>query len=426
MSKTRGAASNGNELIYNNKNVILKCIDCGKTYAPNPLLIKCKKCNGLLEVIIEFNGGISWKKFKRRKSTMWRYIDLLPVPNNVKIISLCEGNTPLVRAEYLEEQLGIKRVYIKFEGANPTGSFKDRGMSLAISLAKHININTFIVASTGNTSASAAAYVAKAGGKCIVLIPHDKIALGKLAQAMLHGAYILEIKGSFDDALSKVQKAIDIDKSLYPLNSINPWRLEGQKTISYEIVEDLGSSPDWIVVPVGNAGNIYAIGKGMMELNSVGLIDYLPKIAGVQALGAAPLTRTWKCGSPELLSISNPETIATAIRIGKPVNWKKAIKIVKYLRGTFTEVSDTEIVNAQKILARHVGIGGEPAGAASIAGLKTLVDSGVISHNDSVVCIVTGHALKDPQVILGRETSKRMIIELDDVIKYIARIAGDA
>jgi len=385
----------------------------------------CKKCGCLLEVVIEYKGEFSWDRIGHQEKSIWRYKRLLPIPEGLEIISLGEGCTPLVKAIRLKDFLGTSNVYVKFEGANPTGSFKDRGMSLAVSLARYAGIDTFIVASTGNTSASAAAYVARASGKCIVLVPHGNIALGKLAQAMLHGAHILEVNGSFDDALSQVLKVIGNGEALYPLNSINPWRLEGQKTIGYEIIEFLGDVPDWIVVPVGNAGNIYAIGKGIMELYNLGLIDHLPRLAGVQAEGAAPLAKFWRNNLSNPVFIDNPDTIATAIRIGKPVNWRKAINMVKAFNGIIIDVSDSDIIEAQKILARYVGIGSEPAGAASLAGLISLINSGEISKNDRVVCVVTGHALKDPEIIVKGGYCERIVVDPNDVLQYIRRIVGE-
>ncbi len=353
--------------------------------------------------------------------SIWRYRELLPVPEDLRsVISLGEGCTPLIRLSYIEELTDTARVYVKFEGCNPTGSFKDRGMSLAVTLARGIGCKYYIVASTGNTAASASAYVANAGGRCIILIPHGYTALGKLAQALLHGAFVIEVKGLFDDALAKIFTLLD-HMNLYPLNSINPWRLEGQKTIAFEIAEELGDSVDWIIVPVGNAGNIYAIGKGFLELYLIGLINKLPRIAGIQASGANPLVRMWSKGLDKPEFIDEPCTIASAVKIGRPVNWMKAVKIVRMLDGLFIDVSDDEILYAQKILAR-CGVGVEPAGAVSIAGLFKLRKLDVISRSENVVCIATGHALKDPEIILSRYSSNRIIAELDDVESIIYEV----
>jgi threonine synthase len=243
------------------------------------------------------------------------------------------------------------------------------------------------------------------------------VASGKLAQAILHGACIVEVEGSFDDALSRVMEAARTGQ-VYPLNSINPWRLEGQKTIGYEIAEFLGV-PDWVVVPVGNAGNIYAICKGFLELYRLGLLDRLPRLAGVQAEGAAPLARMWRDGLEEPIFVDKPETVATAIRIGRPVNWRKAVRMVKMMRGVVIDVTDGEILAAQKTLARYVGIGAEPAGAAAIAGLGRLVADGFIAGDDVVVCIVTGHALKDPETVMRHVSTSRIVLKPSEVLRYL-------
>lgn len=367
----------------------LICINCGQTFDPDPWLFKCPKCGGLLEFKAQLN--ITWSELKKRPLRVWRYRELLPSVQNP--ISLDEGGTPLIRSNI------FKNAYIKFEGANPTGSFKDRGMTVAITIAKEAGAKSVIVASTGNTAASASAYAARAGLNCYILLPKGSVAQGKLAQVSLHGAKIFEVQGNFDTALQIVIN-LSNNKSLYPLNSFNPWRLEGQKTIAFEIYDQLGC-PDWVVVPVGNAGNISAIWKGFKELKELGLCKKLPRMVGVQAEGAAPIATAWikKLDKPSF--IENPNTIATAIKIGKPVNWPKAWRAVKESNGTFITVTDTEIINAQKLLAKTDGIGAEPAGASGIAGLKKLIEQGVIDKEEQTVIIVTGHALKDPQSALN-------------------------
>ncbi|WP_243680866.1 threonine synthase [Vulcanisaeta souniana] len=309
------------------------------------------------------------------------------------------GATPLIRLR------SHGNAYIKFEGTNPTGSFKDRGgMTIGVSLASSIGVKGgVIVASTGNTAASAAAYSARAGLNCIVVLPKGGVAKGKLGQAILHGgASIVDIPGTFDNALEYVLDTVLINGSAdhinyYPLNSINPWRLEGQKTIAYEVFEEVGV-PDYVFVPVGNGGNIYAIWKGFRELMEHGMIDHVPKMIGVQASGAAPMVRYWN-GAGEA-KIENPRTIASAIRIGKPVNWFRAYRAVKYSGGAFIEVSDDEIIRAQAMLGKE-GIGGvEPASAASLAGYLKALGEGLIGPSDKAVLIATGHALKDPDALL--------------------------
>ena len=317
-----------------------------------------------------------------------RYKEYLPVSKVTPIITLLEGNTPLIPAPYLSKIMGKNcEVYLKYEGLNPTGSFKDRGMTLAISKACQEHAKAVICASTGNTSASAAAYSSRAGLKCIVLIPKGAIALGKLSQALIHGAKVLAIDGNFDAALDLVREIAD----KYPItlvNSLNPYRIEGQKTASFEICDALGFAPDFQVMPVGNAGNITAYWKGYKEYKQKGKIASLPKMLGFQAEGAAPIVR----GHP----IKNPETIATAIRIGNPASWKQAEEARDESGGLIDMVSDKEILAAYKLLAAKEGIFVEPASAASVAGLLKLIKKGYFSGKVKIVCILTGHGLKDP------------------------------
>jgi len=341
--------------------------------------------------------SFDWANVRKRRFGVWRYRELLPISDNVEPVTMCEGGTPLIKLNRAVDG----HVYVKFEGANPTGSFKDRGMTVGVTIAKHIGVKGVVVASTGNTAASAAAYAARAGLACVVVLPRGGVAKGKLAQSLLHGARIVEVDGVFDDALEEVFTEVVINgkKDLYPLNSYNPWRLEGQKTIAFEIVDELSEVPDAIVVPVGNAGNISAIWKGFKELYNYGLISKLPRMIGVQAEGAAPLVATWNRKSETLLEIEKPYTIASAIRIGKPVNWLKALNAVKESNGTFIAVSDNEILNSVKDLAQYEGIGVEPASAASLAGYRKAIDLGILNRDDNVVLIATGHALKDPDTI---------------------------
>lgn len=329
------------------------------------------------------------------KGVIERYKEFLPVSEKTPVVSLCEGNTALIRVEALEDKLTFDcEVYLKYEGQNPTGSFKDRGMTLAISKAKEENIKAVICASTGNTSASASAYAAKAKMKSFVIIPEGAIALGKLAQALIHGAEVIAIEGNFDDALKLV---IDIAKE-YPIalvNSINPNRIEGQKTGAFEICDDLGCAPDFHFIPVGNAGNITAYWKGYKEYKEIGKIDNLPKMLGFQAAGAAPIV--------EKRIIEKPETIATAIRIGNPASWKKAEAARDESGGLIDKVTDDEIIAAYKMLACEIGVFVEPASAASVAGLIKLSKQDYfkkeVKGKDRVkiVCILTGHGLKDPE-----------------------------
>ncbi len=366
-----------------------QCLRCGARYNPSTTLFRCPECGEPLELVMKVDTiDIDWKRIRERPLYVWRYRELLPPVRNP--VTMFEGGTPLI-------DLGEgSRVFVKFEGANPTGSFKDRGMTVGISIAREAGFRAVIVASTGNTSASAAAYAARAGMKCFVVLPIGSVAKGKLAQAVLHGATILGVEGVFDKALEHVIESLTelIRLGVYLLNSLNPWRLEGQKTLAFEVYDQLGI-PDWVVVPVGNAGNIYAIWKGFDELKRLGLVDRVPRMVGVQAAGAAPLYRTWVESRQELARVESPSTVATAIKIGNPVNWLKALKAVRESRGLFTAVDDNEILEAHRALAKR-GIGVEPASAAAYAGYLKLVDEGVIDRSDTVVIVATGHALKDP------------------------------
>lgn len=331
---------------------------------------------------------------------VWRYASMLPLKKGV---SLGEGATPLVKSN-----LG-GGLYVKFEGANPTGSFKDRGMALGVTVARESGANKVVVASTGNTAASAAAYAARAGMKCYVVLPRGNVARGKLMQAALHGAEIVMVNGLFDKALEYVVNYGT--KYAYPLNSFNPWRLEGQKTVAFEIFEELGC-PDYVVVPVGNAGNISAIWKGFKELAELGLCNKLPRMVGVQAEGAAPLAEAWERGLEEPLFVDEPRTVATAIKIGRPINWPKAVRAVKESGGFFIKVQDGEILKAQRELAQRDGIGAEPAGAASVAGYLKAKLRGV------VVAVVTGHALKDPDAV---EISAKEVRNADELMELLEK-----
>jgi threonine synthase len=376
---------------------MIKCISCGEEYDLGDIIYTCKKCGSTLEVVCR--PDVSRDIFECRKSTMWKYKEFMPV-DETKIVSLEEGGTPFCNCRKLGDKLGIE-LYVKVEGSNPTGSFKDRGMSVGITKAVELGVETVGCASTGNTSASLAAYAARAGKRCIVLLPSGKVALGKLAQAMFHGAEVISIKGNFDEALETVT-ALALEGQVYLLNSVNPFRLEGQKSIGFEVVDDLGwKSPDRIILPVGNAGNISAIWKGVTEFHEAGFIEDLPMMTGIQAEGAAPIANAVRKGKKSIKPVVNPETVATAIRIGAPVSAQKALRAIYDSNGMAETVTDDEILSAQKLLARTEGIGVEPASAAAIAGLLKLVENGEVDKGEQVVCIVTGHLLKDPNTAIN-------------------------
>jgi threonine synthase len=319
------------------------------------------------------------------------YKDFLPVSDKTPVVTLKEGNTPLIRAANLQKRAGLDLdISLKFDGANPTGSFKDRGMTLAISKALESGSKAVICASTGNTSASAAAYAARAGINAVVIIPEGKIALGKLAQALIHGAHVLQIEGNFDDSL-KIVRALSEKYPVTLVNSLNPFRLEGQKSAAFEICDVLGVAPEYHALPVGNAGNITAYWRGYKEFKDRNRVKNLPKMLGFQAAGAAPIV----LGRP----VERPETIATAIRIGKPASWKGAEAARDESGGRIEAVTDEEILNAYGLIASSEGIFCEPASAASVAGVIKLYKEGYLKKGAAVVCTLTGHGLKDPDTV---------------------------
>jgi threonine synthase len=322
-----------------------------------------------------------------------RYFEYLPVDETTPIISLNEGNTPLIEAKNIQKKfLGDRiKLFLKYEGSNPTGSFKDRGMTVAISKALQKGNQMVICASTGNTAASAAAYAARAGMKCVVVIPEGKIAFGKLTQAIIHNAFILQIKGNFDQALALV-RYITKTYLIALVNSLNPDRIEGQKTAAFEVCDVLGQAPDYHILPVGNAGNITAYWKGYKEYKKLNKIKNLPKMIGIQAAGACPIVKGKK--------IDNPQTIATAIRIGNPASWQGALQAKQESGGIIDTVEDNQIVDAMKLLAEYEGIFVEPASAASIAGLIKLKKQNFFHDTKSkVVATLTGCGLKDPEFV---------------------------
>lgn len=338
-----------------------------------------------------------------------RYREFLPVDDSTPVVTLNEGNTPLIKADNLAKKIGVDaEIYLKFEGCNPTGSFKDRGMTMAVTKAKESGSGAIICASTGNTSASAAAYGAKAGLKTYVLIPDGYIALGKLSQAMMYGADIIAIQGNFDKALEMVREISD----KYPItlvNSVNPYRIEGQKTGAFEICEALGQAPDYHFIPVGNAGNITAYWKGYKEWHKLGKIKELPKMMGFEAEGAAAIVKGER--------IMNPETVATAIRIGNPASWKFAEAARDESNGMINYVTDEEILKAYKLIASCEGVLAEPASAASVAGLIKVKDT--VKSCSKIVCILTGNGLKDPDnaIKYANDEVKKTSADMTDILR---------
>ncbi len=354
------------------------CIACRKEHTSDGTTLTCPSCGGLLEVRCRLP-----RRPEFRGRGVRRYERILPVACGV---SLGEGETGLHEISRAAREIGLRSLWLKHEGENPTGSFKDRGMTVGVSLAKRLRREVLVCASTGNTAASLAAYAARAGINAVVLLPAGKVAAGKIAQAVVHGARLVQVEGNFDVAMALVRK-LEHEGRVYILNSLNPYRLEGQKTLAFEVCESLGRPPNVMVLPVGNGGNVSAIWKGFREWKEMGFTDRLPRMIGVQASGAAPLVR----GRP----VRNPKTVATAIRIGDPVNAPKALAAIRDSRGTIETVTDREILEAQRWLARTEGLFVEPASAAPIAFLRREGKR----LKGTVVAVATGHGLKDPGAV---------------------------
>ncbi|MDD5727457.1 MAG: threonine synthase [Victivallales bacterium] len=387
----------------------LECIRCNKKYDLNTVRYNCD-CGGTLDMCRDLSGvdgqelKADWEKRWGSKrglyaSGVWRYKELIFDCPEDCIVTRQEGNTRLYPAGKAGEYAGLKNFYLKHEGENPTGSFKDRGMTCGVTAAKYYRADTVACASTGNTSASMSSYAAIAGLRSVIFIPEGKIAYGKLAQALAFGGKTLQIAGNFDDAMELVQQVCR-ELNIYLVNSINPFRIEGQKAIGFEILQQLDwEVPDWFIIPGGNLGNNTALSKGMKELYDLGIISKVPRIAVIQAAGSAPLSRMWKEGT-EFAAVRDPETIATAIKIGNPVSWEKSLRGIKWSNGTVEDVSEQEIMDA-KAMVDAAGIGAEPASCCSVAGARKLVAAGVIDPEATVVGILTGNILKDPDAVIG-------------------------
>lgn len=384
--------------------VKLKCVDCGVEYAADRPRYTCD-CGGLLDVALDvgaLRGRISTQLFDSRlgardlpySSGVWRFSELLFSVAAENLVSAPEGNTHLYESQRLSRWVGLDSFLLKHEGENPTGSFKDRGMTVGVTVARLLGARTVACASTGNTSASMAAYAARAGMRALVFVPEGKIAYGKLSQALAYGATTVQIEGDFDAAMALVRE-VAASSPIYLLNSLNPFRLEGQKTIMYEVLQQLRwSVPDWVVVPGGNLGNSSAFGKALHELHELGLIGRLPRLAIIQAEGANPLYRAYRNGFSSFAPVQ-AQTIATAIKIGNPVSYTKAKRAIEWTDGVVEQVTDVEIMDA-KAQVDAAGVGCEPASAASVAGTRKLVRAGVILPGEVVVAVLTGHLLKDP------------------------------
>ena len=392
----------------------LECISCSKKYYILDPRYTCT-CGALLDVkrdLSEINGKKLVKKWEDRwgmksgifSSGVWRYKELILDVDKDKIITKQEGNTRLYPSGLAGIYAGLPKLMLKHEGENPTGSFKDRGMTAGATAANLLGSKTVACASTGNTSASMAAYAAKAGFKSIIFIPSGKIAYGKLAQALAYGGKTLQVEGNFDDAMDLVMKVCK-ELDIYLLNSINPFRIEGQKAICFEVLQQLNwQVPDWFIIPGGNLGNNTALSKALMELHELGIIKKIPRIAVIQAAGANPLYTMWKNKAP-FVPVKNPETIATAIKIGNPVSWEKSLRGIEWSNGVVEEVSEQEIMEA-KAMVDKAGIGAEPASCCVVAGARKLVAAGIIDKRASAVGILTGNLLKDPDAVINYHMDK--------------------
>ncbi len=407
---------------------ILQCMDCGQQYPSRALMYTCGQCGGLLDVQHDLDmlrNTIRRDTFDQRlgaleppyNSGVWRYKELVyPDVDNATIVSRPEGNTNLYHTPKLAEWAGVRTLYLKHEGENPTGSFKDRGMTGGLTQARVLGVTRVACASTGNTSASMAAYAALAGIEGVVFFQNREIALGKLSQAIAYGATCIQVNADFDRNLQLVRE-ISQELGIYVLNSINPFRLEGQKTIIIEALQQLHwQTPDWIVCPGGNLGNSSAIGKALHELHHIGLIDRMPRLAIIQAEGANPLYRSYQTGFARFEPV-RAQTIATAIRVGNPASWQGALAAREESSGVIEAVTDDEILEAYRLLAREAGIFGEPAAAASVAGLFKMAQQGLDLAGKTAVCVITGSGLKDPETALKSPSDMRRLPADPDLIE---------
>jgi threonine synthase len=398
--------------------VHLRCSEpaCGATADVADGVLRCARCGELLEVVVAPAAAdpaalrdLWWSRRlshdPRDTSGVWRFREFLPPYPADAIVTLHEGNTPLIEAPRSAAMAGVRRLSFKHLGWNPTGSFKDAGMTVGVTQAKHGGATRVACASTGNTAASMAAYAARGGIAARAYLPKGAVSAAKLAQTFDYGAEVVEVDGNFDTALSRMLSGASRDE--YFLNSINPFRLEGQKTALFGVLEQLGwRPPDFVVLPGGNLGNVSAFGKGLEELVAAGLLKQPPRLVVVQAEGANPFVRLWRSGGAALVPIEHPQTAATAIRIGAPCSWKKALRALRFTEGTAVDVSEDEIADAKAAIGRE-GIGCEPASATTLAAVRKLAAGGVMSRESSVVAILTGHVLKDPDFITRRLAGDR-------------------
>lgn len=405
---------------------IQRCINCANEFALDERIYVCSSCGDLLDIELRERDERDadslralWRERlalgeARDRSGVWRFREFLPFAEIDEVVSLGEGNTPLYDAPRSAEYCGLDALKLKHQGNNPTGSFKDTGMTVAVTQALKLGMRVVACASTGNTAASLAAYAARARMACAILVPEGQVSDAKLAQALDYGAKVLEIEGNFDVCM-RVIKELAEQSSLYLVNSINPFRIEGQKTVAFELAEQLGwNAPDHLVVPGGNLGNSSALGKGFRELSGSNLIPKQPRISVIQAEGAAPFARYF--GESVFVNEEHPQTLATAIKIGAPVSWKKASRAVKETGGEVITVSEQEMADAKAMIGRD-GIGCEPASATTVAGIRKLVSSGVIKKDESVVAVLTGHVLKDTDYVIKYHSQRLRAPQNDEPIR---------
>ncbi len=426
---------------------VQRCAGCGLQLRETDAAPACPSCGSLLEVLhgrpVDASGTVMSGEALRASfaqhccarpighaSGVWRFQQVVMPAAGTAITSHPEGNTPLLARRALATYTGVEGLLIKHEGHNPTGSFKDRGMTVGVTQAVRIGATAVACASTGNTSAALASYAAQAGIPGLVFVPAGKIAMGKLAQTLAYGARTLLVRGDFDQCLRLAQDA-SRELGIYLLNSINPWRVEGQKTIVLEMLQQLGwDAPDFIVLPAGNLGNTAAFGKALREAYALGLIDRMPRIVSVQAAGAAPFARSFSEGFATRYTVA-AETIATAIRIGDPASWERGVRAIRETNGVVLSCTDDEIIDA-KVAIDAAGVGCEPASAASVAGVRKLVARGVIKSGDRVVAVLTGHVLKDPGMLVELHQERpdfaaaNRPVEIDAEVSAVARVLQSA
>ena len=398
---------------------VQRCInvECKAVFGIDEAVYVCAQCGDLLEIEREREATSNaealrerWRERRRSndvkdRSGVWRFREFLPFDEEVQVVSLGEGNTQLYEAPRCAEYCGLESLKLKHQGNNPTGSFKDTGMTVAVTQARKLGMKQVVCASTGNTAASLAAYAARARVECMIMAPAGQVSAAKLAQALDYGAKVQEIEGNFDTCMRAIRELVE-DGSAYLVNSINPFRIEGQKTVAFELAEQLEwQVPDHLVVPGGNLGNSSAFGKGFRELVAAGLLDRQPQITVVQAEGAAPFARFYQESAAQWVDEEHPRTLASAIKIGAPVSWKKAQSAVRDTGGCVITVSEQEIADAKAVIGRD-GIGCEPASATTVAGIRKLVRENQISKHESVVAILTGHLLKDTDYVIKYHENK--------------------